>query len=162
MRAVSIKKEDEQEPVCVVLLLFVLFMRWACVTAYGVCACRRLWTFGSLRNLLSANDIETLGQGADAGAGIAAVDGEDAVVGLGRGVVGDAAYARCAGSLHTHLVKEQALDANEAERAVACACEAHLDVGPLFGSNILGGDEVVVIIDLKVAALVLPCAGLEG
>ena len=28
MRAVSIKKEDEQEPACVVLLLFVLFMRW--------------------------------------------------------------------------------------------------------------------------------------
>ena len=134
----------------------------ACVTAYGVCACRRLWTFGSLRNLLSANDIETLGQGADAGAGIAAVDGEDAVVGLGRGVVGDAAYARCASGLHTHLVKEQALYAHEAERAVACACEAHLDVGPLFGSNSLGGDEVVVIIDLKVAALVLPCAGLEG
>ena len=100
-------------------------MRLACVTAYGVCACRRLWTFGSLRNLLSANDIETLGQGADAGACIAAVDGEDAVVGLGRGVVGDAAYARCSGSLHAHLVKEQALYAHEAERAmvnVAAPC----------------------------------------
>ena len=137
-------------------------MRWACVTAYGVCACRRLWTFGLLRNLLSANDIETLGQGVDVGASIAAVDGEDAVVGLGRGVVGDAAYARCVASLHTHLVKEQALYAHEAERAVACACEADLDVGPLAGSNILGGDEVGVIINLQLAALVLPCANLEG
>ena len=26
------KKKDEQEHACVVLLLFVLFMRWACVT----------------------------------------------------------------------------------------------------------------------------------
>ena len=156
------KKKDEQEHACVVLLLFVLFMRWACVTAYGVCACHRLWMFGLLRNLLSANDIETLGQGADAGASIAAVDGEDAVVGLGRGVVFDAAYARCAGSLHAHLVKEQTLDAHETERAVACACEAHLDVSPLAGSNCLGGDEIGVIIDLQIAALFIPCAGLES
>lgn len=40
MRVVSIKKRTNRSFLGVVLLLFVLFMRWACDAAYGVCACR--------------------------------------------------------------------------------------------------------------------------